>query len=308
MSEIVKPRITKGGDTMESAEGVEPPASTRILRVGIDRATMRGRWLGTRLREHRRAAGMKGAEVGKRVGRTPGTISKWESGDVIPGPSEIFYMLDIYGVGEDERKRLMRHAEEARQPGLSEVDEADAVDDHAWLESMTWRIETFRSHAVHGLLQTRDYVRELLMGAFPTVRPERLAGVIAAREMRQLRLHGENPLQLSVILDEAVLRRMIGGPEVMRSQLEVVVERAALPNVEIRVVPFAAGAHAGLAGGFDLMRFRDEDDIVFVETRDGSIYLPNSGAYTDALRLLATVALPAAESLAMIEAIAGEIA
>lgn len=293
---------------MGSAEGAEPPASTRMLRVGIDRATMRGRWLGTRLREHRRAAGLKGAEVAKRVGRTAGTISKWESGDVIPGPSEIFYMLDIYGVGDNERERLMRHAEEARQAGLSEVDVADAVADHAWLEGMTWRIETFRSGAVHGLLQTRDYAREvLLMAAYPIRTPERLEGTIAAREARQRRLQGEEPLQLSAILDEAVLRRTIGGPDVMRAQLELLAERAALPNVEIRIVPFAAGAHASLAGSFDLLRFRDEDDIVFVETRGGCMYLPNGESYTAALRHLEIVALAPAESLAKIEAIAGEI-
>lgn len=292
---------------MQSADETGPAAETRILRVGVDRATMRGRWLGTRLREHRRAAGLKGAEVGKLVARTAGTISKWESGHVIPGPSEIYYLLDIYGVGDDERKRLMRHAEEARQPGLSEVDASDAISDHAWLESLTWRIETFQSNALHGLLQTRDYVRELLMAVYPTHPPELVDGAIAAREARQRRLHGDDPLQLSAILDEAVLRRMVGGPEVMRAQLEVLAERAALHNVEIRVVPLAVGAHAGLVGGFDLLRFRDEDDIVFFETRDGSIYLPNGGAYTDALRLLATVALPPAESLAMIEAIAEEI-
>ena len=262
---------------MQSGEGAQPPATTWTLRVGIDRATMRGRWLGTRLGEHRRAAGLKGAEVAKRVGRTPGTISKWESGDVIPGPSEIFYMLDIYGVGDAERERLMRHAEEARQPGRSEVDVADAVDDHVWLEGRTWRIETFRSGSVHGLLQTPDYTRELLMAAYPILTPERLDGAIAAREARQRRLHDAEPLQLAAILDEAVLRRTVGDPQVMRAQLELLAQRAALPNVEIRVVPFAAGAHAGLAGGFDLLQFREEDDIVFVETRGGCMYLPDAG-------------------------------
>jgi transcriptional regulator with XRE-family HTH domain len=291
---------------MESGVGAGPAPSTRMLRVGIDRATMRGRWLGTRLGEHRRAAGWKGAEVAKRVGRTAGTISKWESGDVIPGPSEIFHMLDIYGVGDEERDRLMRHAEETRQPGLSEVEVSEAVADHVWLESLTWRIETFRSNAMHGLLQTPAYAREVLMAWNPAEIPERIEGAIAARETRQRRLHGDDPLQLYAILDEAVLHRMVGGPEVMRAQLKLVAERAALPNVEIRVVPFAAGAHASLAGGFDLLHFRDEDDVVFVETRGGYMYLPNAGPYTDALRHLEIVALPADESLAKIEAIAGE--
>jgi hypothetical protein len=183
---------------------------------------------------------------------------------------------------------------------------ADVVADHLWLESRAWRIETFRSNSVHGLLQTRDYAREVLMAAYPTRAPESVEGPVAGREARQRRLHGEDPLQLSAILDEAVLHRMVGGPDVMRAQLELLAERAAQPNVEIRVVPFAAGAHASLTGSLDLLRFRDENDIVFVETPGGCMYLPNGESYTAALRHLEIVALPAAESLAKIEAIAGE--
>jgi transcriptional regulator with XRE-family HTH domain len=288
---------------MKSIASVAPTASTTVLRVGIDRATMRGRWLGTRLREHREAAGLKGVEIAERIGRSAGTISKWETGDLIPRPAEMYYMLELYGVRDEERDRLMRQAEEARQPGFSEVDFSVAVADHVWLESRAWRIETFQAVLLPGLLQTPEYARAVLMAWNPSATAERIDRMIAARELRQRRLTGEDALELCAILDEAVLRRPVGGANTMRAQLRFLVERAALPNVDIRIVPFAAGAHASLSGAFDVLHFREEEDIVYVETRGGHMYLERPAPFTEALRRLEVVALSERESLAMIEAV-----
>jgi len=286
---------------MQGAAGNDPATT---LRVGIDRATMRGRWLGTRLREYRERAGMKGAEVAERIGRAVSTLSRWETGDLIPHPGELYYMLELYGVRDDERDRLMRHAEEARQPGPSEVDASAAVADHVWLEGRAWKVETFQTTLVHGLLQTADHARAVVMARLRTASPERIEGAVAARELRQRRLAGERPLQLSAVLDEAVLRRAVGGLETMRAQLEYLVERAALPHVELRVIPFAAGAHASLVSAFDVLRFRGEHDVVYLETRGGVMYLERSEPFTEALRELESVALSAEDSVAMIAAIA----
>jgi transcriptional regulator with XRE-family HTH domain len=289
-----------------SARGMPMRPSTTVLRVGIDRATMRGRWIGSQLRAHREAAGVKGAEIAKRIGRSGGTISKWESGDLIPRPAEMYYMLELYGVRDEERETLMRRAEEARQPGVSEVDVSVSTADHIWLESRSWRIETFQTVLVPGLLQTPEHAREVLMAWLPSASPDRIERAIAARELRQRRLTDEDPLELSVILDEAVLRRPVGGAQTARAQLEYLVERAALPNVDIRVVPFAAGAYAGLTGAFDVLRFRDEDDLVLVESRGGLMYLEHRDPFTDALRRLEAVALSPRDSVDMISEIAGE--
>jgi transcriptional regulator with XRE-family HTH domain len=286
---------------MESAAGNDPATT---LRVGIDRATMRGRWLGTRLREYREAAGLKGADVGERIARAVSTLSRWESGDLIPRPGELYYMLELYGVRDDERETLMRHAEEARQPGPSEVDASVAVADHVWLESRAWKIETFQTTGVHGLLQTADHARAVLTARHRSASPARIEGAVTARELRQRRLAGEHPLQLSAILDEAVLHRAVDGPESMRAQLEYLVERVALPHVEIRVIPFAAGAHASLSGAFDVLRFRDEHDVAFLETRGGVMYLERSEPFTEVLDELRSVALSEEDSVAMIAAIA----
>jgi transcriptional regulator with XRE-family HTH domain len=297
----------EAGDMESGARGGPVRPSTTVLRVGIDRATMRGRWIGTQLRAHREAADVKGAEIAKRIGRSGGTISKWESGDLIPRPAEMYYMLEIYGVRDEERDTLMRRAEEARQPGVSEVDVSVSTADHIWLESRAWRIETFQTVLVPGLLQTREHAREVLMAWNPTASSDRIDRTIAARELRQRRLTGDDPLELFAILDEAVLRRPVGSAQTARAQLRFLVDRATLPNVDIRVVPFAAGAHAGLTGAFDILQFRDEGDIVYVETRGGHMYLDRPAPFADAMRRLEEIALSMEDSVAMIDAVAGEI-
>ena len=145
------------------------------------------------------------------------------------------------------------------------------------------------------------------MAWLPSASPDRIDRAIAARELRQRRLTDDDPLALSAILDEAVLRRPVGGAQTARAQLEYLVERAALPNVDIRVVPFAVGAYAGLTGAFDVLHFRDEKGIVLVESRGGLMYLEHTDPFTDALRRLEAVALSAPASVAMIEGITREI-
>jgi transcriptional regulator with XRE-family HTH domain len=286
----------------ERSAAIEPT----VFRVGIDRATMRGRWLGVRLRQHRSAAGLKGAQVAERMTRSPATLSRWESGDLLPRPADVHYMLELYGVRGEERDVLVRHAEEAQRSGALEVDVSVALADHVWLENRAWKVETFQNSVLPGLLQTADYAREVLVAWNPAATADRIERAIAARAARQRRLTEDEPLQLVAILDEAVLRRPIGGPDMMRQQFAHLVEQAALPNVEIRVLPFAAGAHASLSGPFDIVGFHDEQDLVYLETRGGSMYLDRLEPFAEAFRRLEAVALSQKQSRAMIAALAKE--
>ena len=291
------------GEEHTATPAIEPT----VFSVGIDRATMRGRWLGTRLRQYRHAAGMKGAQVAERMTRSAATLSRWESGDLLPRPAEVHYMLELYGVRGEERDTLVLHAEQTQRSGVQDVGTSVAVADHAWLEGRAWRIETFHNAVVPGLLQTPAYTREILLAGESAGRAELNELAITTRAARQRRLTDEAPLQLAAILDEAVLRRPIGAPDIMRAQLEYVVERTALANVALRVLPLAAGAHASLSGAFDIMRFRDEHDLVFVETCGGDMYLDRTEAYTDAWRRLEAVALSERESIATVVAAAKEM-
>jgi transcriptional regulator with XRE-family HTH domain len=286
-----------------AAPAIEPA----FFRVGIDRVTMRGRWLGARLREHRDATGLTGGQVADRVLRSPATISRWETGDLLPRPAEVHYMLELYGVRGEERDTLVRHAEQASRSSALDVDMSVALDaDHVWLENRAWKVQTFQNAVIPGLLQIADYAREILVAWNPAATPERIESEITTRAARQGRFTDEEPLQLVAILDEAVLHRPIGGPDTMHAQLEHLVEQAKLPNVEIRILPLAAGAHASLSGSFDIMQFHNERDLVYLETRGGHMYLDHPEPFEDAWFRLEAIATPKEESIAIIAANVGD--
>ncbi|MEU9758944.1 helix-turn-helix transcriptional regulator [Streptomyces sp. NPDC047987] len=132
---------------------------------------------------------------------------------------------------------------------------------YAEMESRAAYISTYQAQLVYGLLQTGDYAQAVLS----TGMPDDLEGLVAARLERQRILERERPPLTWVVLDEAVLHRPIGGREVMRKQLQRLLDLADHRWMRIQVLPFAAGEHASLAGSFTTMRFDDDPDIVYTE-------------------------------------------
>ena len=273
-----------------------------VIRVGPGDSTLRGRLLGARLREKREAAGLTGGDVARQIRRAPSSLSRWESGDQIPRPGDLLYMLQMYEVAESERDALMRLAEEAHEHDQTSEVVSAAVADYDWLQGRAWKIETFQDAVVPHLLQTADYAREILKAWDPSASREHIERVLRARMARQLRLAGDDAVKLCAIVSEAALRQAIGGPEAMRAQLRHLLDRAALPNVELRVVTASAGAHPGLAGPFTIMRFHDAPDLVRVPTRGGDIYFEDAEPFVQALRRIKRGALPHKQSVAMIAA------
>jgi transcriptional regulator with XRE-family HTH domain len=277
------------------------------VRVGTGGATLRGRQLGARLRELRDGVGLTGEEVAKRMGRAHSTLSRWETGGLIPRVPDVYFMLDLYGVDGPERDALLRSVRAAREREDWEVDVSVAVADYAWMEGRAWKVEIFQENVVPGLLQTPDYAREVLRAWDPAATAQRIERTLAARVARQRRLIAEDPLQLSTVIGEGALRLAVGGPEVMRAQLKHLVDLAAEPGIALRVLPFATGTHAGMTGPFKILRFHDDQDVATVETRGGDIYLEDVEPFALALRRLRTVALPQRKSLAMIAAMRREL-
>jgi hypothetical protein len=278
------------------------------VRVGVGGTTLRSRELGVRLRELRDAAGLTGEEVARRMGRAHSTLSRWESGGLIPRVPDVYFMLELYGVQQSERDALLCHVHNVRQREDWEVDVAVKVVDYAWMEGRSWKVETFQDGVVPGLLQTLDYARAVLRAWDPSATPQRIERWIAVRVARQRRLADENPLQLTAVLGEGALRRPVGGSEVMRAQLQHLVDVTAQSNVEILILPFEVGAHAGLSGQFTILRSRDEHDVATFETRGGDIYMEDAEPFAKALRRLRAAALLQRKSLAMIAAIRRELA
>jgi len=274
-----------------------------VIRVGPGDATLRGRLLGARLREKREAAGLKLVAAASLNKRRPATLSRWETGERMPHPSELFYALEVYGVRGAERDALMRIAEEAHdQPGSPDV-VSTAVADYDWLQRRAYRLEYVSDTALPGMLQTADYAREVLREWDPTATREWIERIVAGRIARQERLAGEAAVEICAVLGEGALHAVVGGPEVMRAQLRCLLDRAALPTVELRVVPFAAGAHPGFAGSFVILRFRDDRDLAHVVTRAGDIYVEDPEPFAQALRRMKRAALSQRESVAMIVAL-----
>jgi transcriptional regulator with XRE-family HTH domain len=272
------------------------------VRVGAGGATLRGRELGGRLRTLREAAGLTGQDVARRMGRAHSTLSRWETGGLLPRPPDVYFMLDLYGVQEPERDALLRSVRTAREHGSWEVDASVKVADYARLEGRAWKVETFYNGAVPGLLQTPEYAREVLRAWDPAATPQQIERLVSVRVARQRRLTEADPLQLSAVIGEGALRVAVGGAEVMRAQLKRIVDAAAQPNVELRVLPYAAGAHGGMTGTFTILRLRDDVDVATIATRGGDVYYEDVEPFAQALRRLTAAALPQRKSVAMIAA------
>jgi hypothetical protein len=139
------------------------------------------------------------------------------------------------------------------------------------LESAAVQMRDYEALVVPGLLQTEDYARALVL-ADPSFDSEGVNTRVRVRMERQALLTKPDPLTLIAVLDESVIRREIGGPDVIRAQLKHLVEMSELRNVTIQVLPFSGGAYAGMAGSFAILEFRDTASIVYAEALTGDIY------------------------------------
>ncbi len=284
-------------------------AERAVIRVGPDSSTLRDRWLGARLREKRLAVGLTTKEAGRAIQRSHSTLSQWESGNAIPRLPDLAFLLDVYGVRGEERDALLRLQAEAREHRSAAGAMSAVATNYDWLESRASRLEVFQDTALPGLLQTPEYARQVIKGWNPAASQERIERTVAARIARQSLLTGDSPLQLAALLDEAVLRRPVGGAEVMRAQLRHLVDRASLPAVELRVIPFAAyaqAAWAGLTAPFLIIHSRQDPPLAQVATRGGDIYFEDVEPFALALRRLEKAALTPRRSLAMIAAVRRE--
>jgi len=277
-----------------------------VIRVSPGDSTLQGRLLGARLREKREAAGLTGVEVAKRMRRAHSSLSRWESGDQIPRPGDLLLMLELYGVVGSERDALRRLADDAHDDNQTSEVVSAAVSDYDWLQGRAWKLETFQNAVVPDLLQTADYAREILKAWDPSASRERVERVLRTRMERQRRLTDDPAVALCAVVTEAVLRQAIGGLDAMRAQLRHLLDRAVLPNVELRVVTASAGAHPGLVGPFTIMRFRDAPDLVRVVTRGGDIYFEDAEPFVQALRRIKGAALSHKRSVAMIASMSRE--
>jgi transcriptional regulator with XRE-family HTH domain len=238
--------------------------------------TLRRRELGALLRARRLELGMTVDQVAEALLCSASKVSRMETGQRGATQRDIRDLCVLYGItSEAERERLMTLAREGKQQGWWQShDVPDEFRTYLDLEQVATAIRTYQSTTVPGLLQTPEYVREMSKVLVPEVSAETADQQVEVKQRRQGRLAAAPPLQLSVILDEAVLHRVVGGPAIMGAQLQRMIEAARIHDVTIQVIPYIAGAHPAMDSTFTILDFTDRvHSVVYVEGLVGWIYL-----------------------------------
>jgi transcriptional regulator with XRE-family HTH domain len=282
-------------------------------------STVRRRRLSAEIRRLREEVGMTSVEATKRLEWSSGRLTKMERGEwVLPNPRDIRDLCDLYGV-TDERQRdyLITLAKEGREKGwwnAHKKDLPETFSHYIGLEAGAAELYVAHPVIIPGLLQTADYARATILGGPAEVDEAEAERRVEVRHERQQNLifREDDPLRLYVVIDEAALRRQVGGPAVMRAQLEHLADLSKLAKVSIQVVPFGAGAHPAVAGSFSILKFPEpqDPDIVYVETVAGDLFVEEKeevGDFDIAFRRLQMAALSPVDSIDMIAATAAMI-
>ena len=241
--------------------------------------TVRRRRLALELRRLRESAKLTCEEVAERLECSASKISRVETGRVSVSPRDVRDMLEIYGAPPEQRDSLVQLARDSRQKGWWHA-YGDTVQPHLatylGLESAAVEIRMYEVSLIPGLLQTEDYARAVITAGMVNSPRADVERHVALRMERQ-RLARTSPPKVWAVLDEAALRRQVGGPEVMRQQLEYLLELADLPNVSLQVIPFGGGAHPAMGRPFVILVFseRVDPDVVYLEDLTSALWVEN---------------------------------
>lgn len=235
--------------------------------------------LGAQLRRLRTAKGISREEAGHAIRGSHAKISRLELGRVSFKERDVADLLTLYGVTDPaERAPLLALARQANTPGWWHKYNdllPSWFEVYVGLEEAASTIRSYEIQFVPGLLQTPDYARAVIMLAHDNADDSELERRIMLRMRRQERLMSPTPPTFWTVIDEAVLRRPMGGRKIMRDQIDHLLELSQLPNVTIQVVPFNRGGHAAAGGPFSILRFAEPElpDIVYMEQLESALYL-----------------------------------
>ena len=274
--------------------------------------------LGRQLEELRIRAGLSYAEAGAAIGVSHSTIRRMEAAKVARlRLADAEKLLQVYGVtDQQEIDTFLKSVREANKRGWWHT-YRDVMPDwfaaYLSLEQAALQIRAYENQFVHGLLQTEEYARALLSAGNPHTPQDATQRRVALRMRRQELLTLEAPPRLWVVMDETVLRWPVGGADVMRAQIDHLIEVNRLPQVTLQIMPFANGPHPAMrAGAYHLFRFRAPElpDIVYLSGLVGAVYLDKDEdvvVYREALDRLGAQATPARKTEALLGAIRKEL-
>ncbi len=268
--------------------------------------------LGAQLRRLREASGVTAEEAAEAIRATHSKISRLERGRSSAKQRDVADLLTLYGVtGETEREQMLMLTRQAAAPGWWQQ-YSDVLprwlELYVGLEEAASVIRSYEVQFVHGLMQTEDYARAVILIANAHAPAAEIDRRVRARMRRQQLLTRPGAPELWAVLDEAALRRAPGDRDVMRAQLEHLLELTGLPNVTLQVVPFGAGPHAAAGGPFTILRFPEPDlpDLVYLEQLNSALYLDQPADVTGYLTVMNQLCVQAetpAASKAMLHAL-----
>ncbi|MFD3504838.1 helix-turn-helix domain-containing protein [Streptomyces sp. NPDC058678] len=238
--------------------------------------TVRKRRLGAELRRLRQASGLKSKEVAERLMVSQPKISHLENGRRAINPRDVRDLCAIYGVTNQQViDSLMRMAKESGQPGWWNVYGDIPQSVFVGLEADAATVHAYEPMVIPELLQTPAYAHAVIGETIPLLTAEQAATRLKVRLRRQHRIYDPAcPLRLWVIVDESALRLVVGGPDIMREQLEHLNALGMEPHITVQVLPYTVGAHPGLAGRFSILRFADSPEtVVHLERFTSDLYL-----------------------------------
>jgi hypothetical protein len=272
--------------------------------------TLRRRRLGTELKRCRELAGLTQENVSRHFEWHAAKVTRIETARVAVTPRDVKDLLVLYGVQDEEyRETLMALARLSRErTWWTDYRDIMRPGNFVGLEAEASSMLTWEPTVLPGLLQTEAYMRALMRTGRSTDSPQSIDRRVSLRMTRQSRLTATNPLRMSAIIDESVIRRVIGGHDVMLDQLRHLIDAAQLPNVTLQISPFDAGEHPFLGGSAALLEFRETThlDVVYLEGLAGDYYeeQPSEVArYREELERLGAQALDPRMSVKMIESL-----
>lgn len=270
--------------------------------------TLRRRRLGAELKRCREAAGLTQEYVSRYFEWHAAKVTRIETARVAVTARDVRDLLTLYGVHDDDyREALIGLARQSRErTWWTDYRDVMRPGNFVGLEAEASSMRVWEPVVLPGLLQTEAYMRALMRTGRSSDPPENIDRRVALRIKRQDRLKGPSPLTLSAIVDESVIRRVVGGADVMGDQLRHLLGQAQLPNVILRVLPLDAGEHLFLSGPAALLEFREttHSDVVYLEGLAGDYYEEQPlevARYRNELERLSSMALDRRMSVKMIE-------
>ena len=272
--------------------------------------------LGSQLRRLREASGITREAAGYAIRASSAKISRLELGRVSSKERDVADLLTLYGVNdEQEREAFLALARQANTPSWWHK-YGDILPNwfemYVGLEQAASTIRTYEAQFVAGLLQIEDYARAVIALGHLETSADDVERRVSLRIQRQELLTKSDAPNLWAIIDEATLRRPVGGPQVLRAQIQRLIEATELPNVTLQIVPFGLGGHAAAGGPFTILRFAEPDlpDIIYLEQLTSALYLDKRDDvdhYMAVMNRLCVQAAPPTETIQLLNKIIKDI-